>query len=169
MKKILFILGLMLGGTAMAQGILRQGTIVPLTITEETTSKMSDAPQVVVAANVLDSEGNVAIQAGTPVAVDYRNEAAGRCGRPGVLSFKFETTTAVDGTPVILNSKRLKRMGKNKQGKVMGLGLGLGFCTVTPMFLLLLKRGGEAMVEAGTTVNTVTVLTDTPVKSAARN
>lgn len=95
---------------------------------------------------VQTSSGIVAT--GTPVTVRIAEKAAGRVGRPGIISMDLADTTSVEGTFVHLVG-HAEIQGRSKKGKAIGLGVGL--IPVLSLFSLffLMTKGEDASVSPG--------------------
>lgn len=159
MKKILFLLALICANNMFATGILKKGTVIPVRLKSEASSREKEAPEVVVAEDVLTANGVLAVKAGTKVECYYRSDRARACGHPGTLSLRFETTQSVNGMKVTLDANTINKEGKDKHGVSIGLGAGLG-CVVWPAALFLLIKGKNINIPAGAVYNDAYVAED---------
>ena len=160
----LFMAALMFCGSAFATVPLTRGTQVPICLTSNLNSKTSTTPYAIVNNDVKNKNGIVLIKAGTPVVVEYKAKKARGVGRPGTISMRFLSTTAVDGTRVALESQPIEVEGENKRGVALGVGLGLGLTIVWPCLFVLCKKGGEATISSNTIYSNVFVAYDIDIE-----
>lgn len=65
------------------------------------------------------------------------------------------------GQTIALDGIDLEAEGRNKRGLAIGLGVGLGVGTLfVPLLGLLAIKGGQAVIEEGTSVRGIQVLDD---------
>lgn len=149
---------LMFSFSAFAGVPLTRGTQVPVRIMTGADSKKSAAPTAVVENDVKDSAGKVLISKGATVNLDFNRQRARGCGRPGSYELSFRSVQSVDGQNIALEGN-LADEGENRKGRVIGLGVGLGWF-VWPCLFILCKKGGEATLPAGQMVFNVMVATN---------
>lgn len=142
---ILFTLTIFVQQVIAQTSVLPNGTKVPVKFSTQVNSDDKIDPQVIVASDVLDSEGNVLISAGSFVRVACSKTSAGRynSGDGGRIVITFDYTQAVDGRRVYLSG------GYEAQGKSNILGdIGFSFNGKKP-------KGKPAVIPTGTTYDDV--------------
>lgn len=153
----LFLALSVLNLSIFASAPLTRGTVVYIRTMSEVSSKGSHSVDAIVDADVKTSNGAVAIKKGTRVNVGLQTKKARGVGKPGVIELKSLSTVSVDGQTIYLAGIANEK-GENKCGLALGLGLGLGLC-VFPVFLAFLaKKGGQAVIPAGTVFNHFSVV-----------
>lgn len=135
-------------GTAL----LKAGTAIPVKVTSTYSTKSSSPPQLFVASNVEDHEGNVLIQAGTMINITAGVQRARGVGKPGELHVNIVSTTASDGQLVPLFGA-FEKVGKSKKGTAHGTTWALFFLVMGPLALPCLAiKGEDAEIMAGSVV-----------------
>ncbi len=139
---------------------LRRGTTVSVRITSDISSKQSGSPSAFVENDVTNADGRMVIKRGTPVQLDIKRTKARGAGKPGEVTVRCISTTAVDGQAVSLEGTT-SETGDSKKGLALGLGIGLGL-TFLPFvgFALCAIKGQQAVVEANTVIHNVMVTGD---------
>lgn len=139
---------------------LRRGTTVSVRITSEISSKKGGTPSALVENDVTNADGRMVIKRGTPVQLDIKRTKARGAGKPGEVTVRCISTTAVDGQAVSLEGTT-SETGDSKKGLALGLGIGLGL-TFLPFvgFALCAIKGKQAVVEANTVIPNVMVTGD---------
>lgn len=158
MKKVfcLFMAMAVLNLTVFASAPLTRGTVVYIRTMSEVSSKTSESMDAIIDADVKASDGRVVIKKGTRVNVNMDIQKAKGVGKPGCITLKNISTTSVDGQTIYLAGS-VKEEGQSKRGQTLGLGIGLGLCLLLPCFAILAKKGGEAVIPAGTVYNQFSV------------
>lgn len=133
----------------VAQGVLAKNTVIPIVLNSSISSDSHSNPVVRVATDIKGTNGNVLIQAGSPVVVSYNATPARTLGRPGKVTMNFVSTLATDGTVINLTGNEIEVTGKNISRKVKGIGIGIGVAIYWPIFFYLFKKGGEATLNSG--------------------
>lgn len=82
--------------------MLNAGTVISIRTDNKISSKGSDNPSAVVSSNVKDGDGNVLIEANTPVMLNVVRQKAKSWGKPGVLMVNGISTTSSDGQNISL-------------------------------------------------------------------
>lgn len=125
--------------------ILPNGTKIPVKFSTRVTSDDKIDPQVVVATDILDAEGNVLISAGSFVRIACSKTRAGwyNSGDGGRIVITFDYTQAVDGKWIYLSG------GYEVQGKSNILG-DIGFSVNGKK-----PKGKPAVIETNTTCDDV--------------
>lgn len=151
---------LMTNLSVFAAGPLERGTTLAVRVTSQITSKMEGSPTAMVENDVKDKNGEVLIKRGTPVQLQIDRKRAKGCGKPGYVTVKCVSTTAVDGQTISLEGA-VSKEGDSKKGLAIGLGVGLGV-TVLPFvgFAFLAIKGEQAVIEANTIIPSVFVMND---------
>ena len=142
-----------------ASAPLTRGTVVYIRTMSEVSSKTSESMDAIVDADVKASDGTVLIKIGTRVNAIMDVQKAKGVGKPGSITLKNLSTTSVDGQTIYLAGS-VTEQGQSKRGQALGLGLGLGLCLVLPCLAILAKKGGEAVIPAGTLYNQFSVADD---------
>lgn len=139
---------------------LTRGTNVSVRITSDISSKKSGTPSALVENDVTNAAGRLVIKRGTPVQLDIKRTKARGAGKPGEVTVRCISTTAVDGQIVSLEGIT-SETGEAKKGLALGLGIGLGL-TFLPFvgFALCAIKGQQAVVEANTIIPSVMVTGD---------
>ena len=161
MKKFccLFMAMAVLNLSIFASAPLTRGTVVYIRTMSEVSSKTSESMDAIVDADVKASDGTVLIKKGTRVNAIRDVQKAKGVGKPGSIMLKNLSTTSVDGQTIYLAGS-VTEQGQSKRGQALGLGLGLGLCLVLPCLAILAKKGGEAVIPAGTLYNQFSVADD---------
>lgn len=161
MKKFccLFMAIAVLNLSIFASAPLTRGTVVYIRTMSEVSSKTSESMDAIVDADVKASDGTVLIKKGTRVNAIMDVQKAKGVGKPGSITLKNLSTTSVDGQTIYLAGS-VTEQGQSKRGQALGLGLGLGLCLVLPCLAILAKKGGEAVIPAGTLYNQFSVADD---------
>jgi len=161
MKKFccLFMAMAVLNLSIFASAPLTRGTVVYIRTMSEVSSKTSESMDAIVDADVKASDGTVLIKKGTRVNAIMDVQKAKGVGKPGSITLKNLSTTSVDGQTIYLAGS-VTEQGQSKRGQALGLGLGLGLCLVLPCLAILAKKGGEAVIPAGTLYNQFSVADD---------
>lgn len=130
-------------------------------------SNSNNCPDFFVINDVQDKNGNILIAKNTPVQSVCTVEKPRGLGKPGTISVRFTSTTAVDGTTVPLEGKA-QAEGKSNFGLALGLGLGLGFLVIGfGLFFLCIKGGKASLDDTFTkTVSTAGIVFITPTPQA---
>ena len=146
----------MLNLSIFASAPLSRGTIVYIRTMSEISSKTGQTLDAVVDADVKTADGSVVIKKGTRVNATLEVQKAKGVGKPGAITIKNLSTTSVDGQDIYLSGS-MTQQGESKRGQALGLGLGLGLCLFLPCLAILAKKGGEAVIPAGTVYNQFSV------------
>lgn len=166
MKKLYyftFIISLFLfASNVFATEILKKGTVIPIKLKNEASSKQKEQPNVVVAEDVLTSNGVLAIKAGTSVGFYWKSDRARACGHPGTLSIRFETTRSVNGMKVPLDMNTINKEGKDRHG--LSIGLGTAGIVIWPLLPCYLIRGKNTSISEGTVFNDAYVAEDVVIE-----
>ncbi|MCO5233340.1 MAG: hypothetical protein LC105_00345 [Chitinophagales bacterium] len=154
MKRLsaLFMAFLMIFQMGYANGILKSSTSIPIRNVEAISSETKNATyQFQVIKDIKDSKGNVVITEGTPVLVDLKLKNRKSVGKAGVVDVKLKSVQAVDGQTIDLRGG-VAVEPENIQGKVLGVGLGVGLFLFPLMLLYLIKKGDKAVLSENTTI-----------------
>ena len=164
MKKLccLFMAMAIMNLTVFASTPLTRGTVVYIRTMSEISSKSNASLDAVVDADVKSPDGQVLIKKGTRVNMNVDVKKAKGVGKPGTITLKNLSTTSVDGQTIYLSGS-IHETGENKHGKVLGVGLGVGFFLFTPMLCYLAKKGGEAVIPSGTVYSQFSVADEYPI------
>lgn len=161
MKRHFITLFLCSCSLAMLGQTLHRGTNVPVKSVNTITSKHGSNAAFAVSADVKAPDGTVVIRRGTLVEAKVTAVRARGCGRPGSLRARFLSVQAVDGQTIALDGIDLEAEGRNKRGLAIGLGVGLSVPTLClPLLGLLAIKGGQAVIEEGTSVRGIQVAED---------
>ena len=155
----LFMAMAVLNLSVFATAPLVRGTVVYIRTMSEVSSKTSESLDAIVDADVKASDGSVLIKKGSRVNVRMDVQKAKGVGKPGRITLRNMSTTSVDGQTIYLAGS-VNEEGESKRGKALGLGLGLGLCLFLPCLAILAKKGGEAIIPAGTIYNQFSVADD---------
>ena len=161
LRKLLLLCALATCTASFAQKTLKSGTLIPVTFTEKVTSSSTTANLIV--AQDVKADGVTAIAAGPPVLDQETGTKKRGCGRPGTVTVTILSTTATNGEVVRLMGQPLVKEGEIKEGKAIGLGVGLG-SFVWPCLGCLAIKGGDAEIPAGTIVQNMMTNNEVVIK-----
>lgn len=130
---------------------------IDATILNEVSSENEDKVLIQVSHNVIDANGRILIKEGTPIQCNIEKTKRKGVGKPGSIKITMNSVKSVDGQDIRLNGKYTKE-GQNLQGKVLGIGLGVGLTIVWPMLAYLAKKGDPAIIGANTVVPNIAIL-----------
>jgi hypothetical protein len=129
-----------------AEIILAEGTAISVVTAQDVTSKdakPNDPVKFTVNEDIVVN-GQTLVRKGTPAIGSVINaEKGGYLGKSGKLGIQVESTETVDGKPLKLRAAK-GREGNDKTNSTMALSM------IVPFFLL--KKGGDAKIDAGTAV-----------------
>ncbi len=144
---------------------IMSGTSVVVGLKDDWSSSIqNNCPDFFVINDVQDKDGNILIAKNTPVQSVCNVVKPRGLGKPGTITVRFVSTTAVDGTNVPLEGKAYGE-GRDKFGLALGLGLGLGLFVIWGFgFFFLCLKGGKATLDDTftKTVSTTGVIFVTP-------
>ena len=130
---------------------INEGTEAEIRLVDSATSNGSSEINGVIHNDIYSPDGEyIVIRHGTPVSIHATIRPNKSLGRPGSIEFQSATTTAVDGTPVMLSMDAYAK-GNGKQGLAWGLGIATGIFTGFG-FLCLLIEGRDAQIPQGTVI-----------------
>lgn len=166
MNRYLLLFGLLLASSIsmMAQGVLAKNTVIPIVLNSSVSSDSHSNPVARVASDVKGANGNVLIQAGSPVVVSYNVTPAKPVGRPGKVAMSFVSTVASDGTVINLTGNEIESTGKNITRKVRGIAIGVGVTICWPVIFYLFKKGGEATLNSGQVYTNYVTMSEYKIK-----
>lgn len=162
-------IGLLLAGSVLFYGgmsgylcqaladTVKAGTVVPVKFAETLSSKDAFEGQTVrftISQNIYDPKThNIVIAQGT-TALGQISKAEKRAafGKKGELGITVNQTTAVDGSPILLQANAGKD-GQSKRGTAIGWGAIGGAILFLPLAFFMLKKGKNAEIPAGTEIN----------------
>jgi len=147
MKRLLFLSLLLVASTLemFAQKVcLKSGKPVPVRLIQSVSSRYNTRTvRAIVDLDIRDDSGEkILIRKGTPVEVGVSAMRARGVGKAGYIDLTCLSTTTVDGQYVAL-SGGIYSYGQDREGAVLGCGLGLGLTFLFPVGLLLLCIRGE--------------------------
>ncbi len=118
-----------------------------------TTSNVS----LVVAYNIVDRNGAILIESGTPINARVDAEKPRGVGKGARINIQYHSTFAVDGQTVPLVGE-YDKVGLHKKGKAHGLTWGLFFTLLGPFSLPCLAIKGENVeISSGTNLGAATI------------
>ncbi len=140
--------------------ILKRGTNVPVHLTSDASSNKKNQVTAVVTANVIDkSTKEVLIAQGTPIQLSVERQKAKGMGKGGSIKVQAVSTTAIDGTTVMLTGNASKEGDDTNAALITGLVTGL---TVLPVvgFAFFALKGEQAQFQSGYVITNVIVADD---------
>lgn len=157
---IVALAALMTNLTVLASSPLDRGTTLSVRVTSRITSKTEGSPSAIVENDVKGKDGRVLIKRGTPVQLQIDRKKARGVGKPGYVTVKCLSTSAVDGQNILLEGS-VNEEGNDKKGLSVGLGVGLGLTFLPGVgFAFLAIKGEEAVIENNTVIPIVVVMND---------
>ncbi|MDE6305966.1 MAG: hypothetical protein K2L90_05185 [Muribaculaceae bacterium] len=125
-----------------------KGTAILIRLVDEINSGIEGVVHGYMESDVYSADGEyIAIQYGAPVTVNVMRQKRRSLGRPGKVQMYSATTTAVDGSEVVL-ALNIEEKGNGKQGLALGLGIVTGIPTLIG-FLFFLIEGCDATIPSG--------------------
>lgn len=157
---IVALAALMTNLTVLASTQLERGTTLSVRVTSRITSKNEGSPSAIVENDVKGKDGKVLIKRGTPVQLQIDRKKARGVGKPGYVTVKCLSTSAVDGQNILLEGS-VNDEGNDKKGLSVGLGVGLGLTFLPGVgFAFLAIKGEQAVIENNTVIPVVVVMND---------
>lgn len=153
MKNPFLLTLLIVTGYSFANGQqkLPVGTTVSVRAVANASSEKSSTPSFVAAYDVKDASGTVVIAANTPVLTKTTLTPRRSIGQAGKIEVEYQSTTATDGTRVLLTGSS-SIAPPDEKGKVIGIAVGVGFF-IFPMLAYLAKKGPAAELETDEVFN----------------